>query len=308
MKIDLTIYLTLIHFEFRPTDGNFHFVGHLDVSWMHTKLKWNPTQYGNITHVLVGQNLVWVPDLELYNNAPNKMISMHKKGVITLAHDGRIDWMDTIDMSIFCTGNMQEYPLDSHSCNLTMGSWTYDGLDIDINKKGLNRSINFDQIDQTNMGYKVTNFTAMYVSTLYSCCTEPYITINYSIQLERNTNMVVIFRASAICVIVLGLLSSIESIELRQKILVAAIAYFTIFLHLQHFTKTIGQHSRITPSIVKFYAYSLVIITFTTIMSVRSKGRILSSERTIYFSLRGKRLSFIFAIALYFLCFLIYHV
>ena len=36
--------------------------------WNNAMLKWNSSQYANIGHINVDKNLVWVPDMVLYNS------------------------------------------------------------------------------------------------------------------------------------------------------------------------------------------------------------------------------------------------
>ncbi|CAD6998859.1 acetylcholine receptor subunit alpha-like 1 [Ceratitis capitata] len=271
VRIDLHANLVLQHFDFRESDGSFHFVGLLDVSWHDPKLGWNPVDYNNLTRIPVKQKLIWVPDLEIYNNAPDKFLRMHHNGIVLLEHTGMVLWSDNIQINVFCTTGMSNWPHDKHECKLTLGSWTYHGFEVDFMKySNPNGTMNFEEIDMASMIYKVTEFGAERVATTYTCCAEPYISMEYHLTFERRCAFVTVFRALSITVIILSLLALCVETGNRLKICINGVNLIIITFVLLYFAHHVGKFARTTPFIVKFFSCSLVLVTLQQMLTVFS--------------------------------------
>lgn len=51
---------------------------------------------------------------------------------ITVDSDGNIAWFAPLVIETMCHLNVRLFPYDSQICNITLGSWTYNGFDIDV--------------------------------------------------------------------------------------------------------------------------------------------------------------------------------
>ncbi|XP_037940756.1 acetylcholine receptor subunit alpha-type acr-16-like [Teleopsis dalmanni] len=268
-RIDVCVNLTLQHFDFREQDGAFNFLGRLDMKWHDQKLKWDPKDYNYLTQVPVKQAAIWVPDLEIYNNVPDKFLRLHENGMIILENTGDVFWSSNIEMVAYCSTNMRDWPHDKHFCKLSLGSWTYHGLEVDVIHSKPNASMKFESFEgKQNMQYKVTDFHAEHVSTVYACCTEPYITMDYHITFERQASFAIVFRMPAICIIILTLLSLSMEPWRSEKIWLNGVSFIIITFNLIYFAFKVGKFARRTPLIVVFYSWSLVLVTLASLISV----------------------------------------
>ncbi|XP_013109581.2 acetylcholine receptor subunit alpha-type acr-16 [Stomoxys calcitrans] len=265
------VNIELQHFDYRARDGAFHLVGILYARWRDPKLVWNPSNYGNMRHISIGQRYVWVPDLEFYNNAPDKFMRMHRNGFVTVKNNGVVLWSDTIEANIFCSTNMKNWPHDSHDCKLTLGSWTFDGLELDILHINANASMNFSVTNRLNMEYKVTKYNASHETKYYPCCPSPYVSMDYNITFERESSYVVIFRVPGILIIAFTLLGLNLEPSRCEMFWLNALSLWLITGHLIYFAN-IGHHfSKETPNIVIFYSTSFILVTISQLVAVFSK-------------------------------------
>ncbi|XP_018796812.1 PREDICTED: acetylcholine receptor subunit alpha-like 1 [Bactrocera latifrons] len=270
-RIDVHTNLVLEHFDFRESDGSVHFVGLLNVLWQDPKLGWNPRDYNNLTRIPVRQKLIWVPDLEVYNNAPDKFLRMHHHGTVILAHTGMVLWSDNVDMNVFCTTNMNNWPHDKHECKLNLGSWTYDGFELDFkNYTNPNDSMSFEDKYMASMKYKLTDFSVERVATVYSCCAEPYIVMEYHISFERRCAFVTVFRALGSTVILLSMLTLSFETSHYSKICLNGLNLIIITFVLLYFAQNVGKFARTTPYIAKFFSCSYILVTFQQLLTVFS--------------------------------------
>uniref|UniRef100_A0A0A1WPQ1 Neuronal acetylcholine receptor subunit alpha-10 n=1 Tax=Zeugodacus cucurbitae TaxID=28588 RepID=A0A0A1WPQ1_ZEUCU len=268
-RIDVHTNLVLQHFDFRESDGSFHFVGLLNVYWQDPKLGWNPNDYNNLTRIPVRQKLIWVPDLEVYNNAPDKFLRMHHHGVVILEHTGMVLWSDNVEVNVFCTMHMSNWPHDKHECKLSLGSWTYHGFELDfMNYTNPNGTMSFEELDMASMEYKVIDFGVARVATTYTCCAEPYITMEYNLTFERRSGFVTVFRALGSTVIILSMLTLCIETGHRSKICLNGLNLILITFVLLYFAQNVGKFARITPYIAKFFSCSFVLVTLQQLLTV----------------------------------------
>ncbi|TMW50859.1 hypothetical protein DOY81_004046 [Sarcophaga bullata] len=266
----LYVNLDIQHFEFQNRNGAMHLVGLLLVRWVDPKLVWNPQSYNNLSRINVSTKRVWVPDLEFYNNAPDKFIQMHTKNFVTVKSDGVVFWSDTIEAQFFCSTDMTNWPHDKHECTLSLGSWTFDGFEVDIMHFDPNTSITFSSIDMKNMEFKMTKFNASYVAKYYSCCQNPYITMDYEMTFERMSSYAVIFRIPAFCVILFTLIALTIEPNRSEKLYLNSISFILITAQLIYFARNIGNFTRYTPYIVIFFSTSLVLVTMAQLLAIFS--------------------------------------
>ncbi|KAI8125471.1 Neuronal acetylcholine receptor subunit alpha-10 [Lucilia cuprina] len=267
--IMLFVNIEIQHFDYREKDGAFHLVGLLQVKWRDPKLVWNPQSYGNMSHILISQRYIWVPDLEFYNNAPDKFIRMHRNGFVTVKNDGVVFWSDSIDVNVFCTADMKNWPHDKHECNIILGSWTFDGFEVDIMHLEPNSSMTFSSIDMKNMEYKITSFSGNHTSKYYSCCLQPYVTMDYDITFQRQSSYVVIFRMPALIIILFTLIGLRMEPNRKEKLWLNGLSLILISWQLIYFAKNIA-HFHGTPYIVIFFSTSLVMVTLAQLLAVFS--------------------------------------
>ncbi|KFD58800.1 hypothetical protein M514_00493 [Trichuris suis] len=113
----------------------------LKQEWMDDKLIWDPKQYGGVRVLYVPAEMIWLPDIVLYNNAAsNYNISITTKA--TLHHDGLVRWEPPAIYKSMCFINpmvqrcsnmdLPRFPFDEQTCHLKFGSWTYTEEHVDL--------------------------------------------------------------------------------------------------------------------------------------------------------------------------------
>ncbi|KIH68397.1 Neurotransmitter-gated ion-channel ligand binding domain protein [Ancylostoma duodenale] len=138
----------------------------IDVVWIDRKLAWDPKNYGGVSVLYVPYEMIWVPDIVLYN----------------------------------------KFPFDEQQCHLKFGSWTYSenllNLELlddevryekEINERGIvdNITIAEDGIDLSDyypsVEWDIMSRVAIRRSKNYpSCCKQSaYVDITYYLNLRR---------------------------------------------------------------------------------------------------------------------------
>lgn len=146
-------------------------------------------------------------------------------------HNGEIQWLAPVIYRSSCLLDVSYFPWDSQICNLTFGSWTYDSSKLDLH------NMTDEVVEQftPNGEWTLKGVPVSRIVAYYECCTHPYITLDFSIIIERKPlyyiiNLIlpcVFITATAILVFYLPPNSG-EKVSLAVTVLLAS----TVFLLL----------------------------------------------------------------------------
>uniref|UniRef100_A0A1A8IHJ5 Cholinergic receptor, nicotinic, alpha 4 (Neuronal) n=1 Tax=Nothobranchius kuhntae TaxID=321403 RepID=A0A1A8IHJ5_NOTKU len=233
--------------------------------WNDYKLRWNPEEYENVTSIRIPSEIIWRPDIVLYNNADGDFAVTH----LTKAHlfyDGHIKWTPPAIYKSSCSIDVTFFPFDQQSCKMKFGSWTYDRAKIDL----ISMASNVDQMDYWESGeWVIVNAVGKYNTKKYECCTEIYADITYYFIIRRlplfyTINLIIpCLLISCLTVLVFYLPSQCgEKITLCISVLLS----LTVFLLL--ITEIIPSTSLVIPLIGEYLLFTMVFVTLSIIITV----------------------------------------
>uniref|UniRef100_A0A669DIW1 Cholinergic receptor, nicotinic, alpha 4b n=2 Tax=Oreochromis TaxID=8139 RepID=A0A669DIW1_ORENI len=237
----------------------------LQQEWNDYKLRWNPEDYENVTSIRIPSEIIWRPDIVLYNNADGDFAVTH----FTKAHlfyDGQIKWMPPAIYKSSCSIDVTFFPFDQQSCKMKFGSWTYDRAKIDL----ISMASDVDQMDYWESGeWVIVNAVGKYNTKKYECCTEIYADITYYFIIRRlplfyTINLIIpCLLISCLTVLVFYLPSQCgEKITLCISVLLS----LTVFLLL--ITEIIPSTSLVIPLIGEYLLFTMVFVTLSIIITV----------------------------------------
>ncbi|KAJ8369653.1 hypothetical protein SKAU_G00096810 [Synaphobranchus kaupii] len=233
--------------------------------WNDYKLRWNPEEYENVTSIRIPSEIIWRPDIVLYNNADGDFAVTHLTKA-HLFHDGRIKWMPPAIYKSSCSIDVTFFPFDQQNCTMKFGSWTYDKAKIDL----VSMASNVDQKDYWESGeWVIINAVGRYNIKKYECCDEIYSDITYSFIIRRlplfyTINLIIpCLLISCLTVLVFYLPSECgEKITLCISVLLS----LTVFLLL--ITEIIPSTSLVIPLIGEYLLFTMIFVTLSIIITV----------------------------------------
>ncbi|VDK43383.1 unnamed protein product, partial [Anisakis simplex] len=98
----------------------------LDQEWKDELLRWDPKQFGGIESIRIPCDLIWLPDIVLYNNADDYTAGYMRSRAMVF-YDGTVFWPPPTQLRSTCKIDVTYFPFDSQHCALKFGSWTYHG-------------------------------------------------------------------------------------------------------------------------------------------------------------------------------------
>ncbi|XP_066240485.1 neuronal acetylcholine receptor subunit alpha-4 isoform X1 [Saccopteryx leptura] len=233
--------------------------------WRDYKLRWDPGDYDNVTSIRIPSELIWRPDIVLYNNADGDFAVTHLTKA-HLFHDGRVQWTPPAIYKSSCSIDVTFFPFDQQNCTMKFGSWTYDKAKIDL----VTMQSRVDQLDFWESGeWVIVEAVGTYNTRKYECCAEVYPDITYAFVIRRlplfyTINLIVpCLLISCLTVLVFYLPSECgEKITLCISVLLS----LTVFLLL--ITEIIPSTSLVIPLIGEYLLFTMIFVTLSIIITV----------------------------------------
>nr|XP_020029312.1 neuronal acetylcholine receptor subunit alpha-4 [Castor canadensis] len=233
--------------------------------WHDYKLRWDPRDYENVTSIRIPSELIWRPDIVLYNNADGDFAVTHLTKA-HLFHDGRVQWTPPAIYKSSCSIDVTFFPFDQQNCTMKFGSWTYDKAKIDL--VSMHRRV--DQLDFWESGeWVIVDAVGTYNTRKYECCAEVYPDITYAFIIRRlplfyTINLIIpCLLISCLTVLVFYLPSECgEKITLCISVLLS----LTVFLLL--ITEIIPSTSLVIPLIGEYLLFTMIFVTLSIIITV----------------------------------------
>ncbi|XP_067409523.1 neuronal acetylcholine receptor subunit beta-3 [Emydura macquarii macquarii] len=231
--------------------------------WTDHKLCWNPEDYGGTTAIRVPSEMLWLPDIVLFENADGRFEGSLMTKVI-VKYNGSVTWTPPASYKSSCTMDVTFFPFDRQNCSMKFGSWTYDGsmVDLILIDENVDRKDFFD-----NGEWEILNAKGMKGSRKDALHSYPFIT--YSFVLRRLPLFYTLFLIvpclglSFLTVLVFYLPSDEgEKLSLSTSVLVS----LTVFLLV--IEEIIPSSSKVIPLIGEYLLFIMIFVTLSIIVTV----------------------------------------
>ncbi|XP_077290481.1 acetylcholine receptor subunit beta-like 2 isoform X2 [Arctopsyche grandis] len=246
----------------------------VEQKWFDYKLKWEPEDYGGVDMLYVPSEHIWLPDIVLYNNWDgNYEVTLMTKA--TLKHTGEVFWKPPAIYKSSCEINVEYFPFDEQTCFMKFGSWTYNGIQVDLK--------HMDQTPGSNLVHVGIDLSEFYLSVewdilevpatrneeFYPCCKEPFSDITFKLTMRRKTlfytvNLIIpCVGITFLTVLVFYLPSdSGEKITLCISILLSLTVFFLLLAEI------IPPTSLAIPLLGKYLLFTMILVSLSVWMTV----------------------------------------
>ncbi|KAG7461670.1 hypothetical protein MATL_G00193580 [Megalops atlanticus] len=243
-------------------------------TWHDAYLKWDKEAYDGLEVIRIPSNLVWRPDIVLYNKADDDFSGPLDTNVV-LRYNGEITWDSPAITKSSCVVDVSYFPFDNQQCNLTFGSWTYNGNQVDITM-GMDSGDLSDFVE--NVEWECHGMPATKNVIMYGCCSDPYPDITYTVLLKRRSSFY-IFNLLIPCVMIsflapLGFYlpaDSGEKVSLGVTVLLALTVFQLMVAESMPPSESvplIGEWSAALLRIGKYYIATMTMITASTALTI----------------------------------------
>ncbi|XP_062864547.1 neuronal acetylcholine receptor subunit alpha-9 [Trichomycterus rosablanca] len=234
--------------------------------WHDPYLRWDKDEYDGLEVIRIPSDLVWRPDIVLYNNADEEDSSGPPDTNVVLRYTGEITWDAPAITKSTCVVDVSYFPFDSQQCKLTFGSWTYNGNQVDINMGGMEGGDLSDFVE--NVEWECHGMPAVRNVIMYGCCSDPYPDITYTVLLKRRSSFY-IYNLLLPCFLIsfLAPLGFYLPADSGEKVSLGV----TVLLALTVFQMMVAESmppSESVPLIGKYYIATMTMITASTSLTI----------------------------------------
>ncbi|CAE1172368.1 CHRNN [Acanthosepion pharaonis] len=125
--------------------------------------------------------MIWLPDVLLYNSADD-YTSGYMPSLAMVYSTGRVFWGPVVRFRSSCRIDITYFPFDDQVCRLKLGSWAYNGLQVDV----MNRSNTIDLTNFVDNGeWELVSVKVRRNVVYYACCPEPFPDVTFYVHLRR---------------------------------------------------------------------------------------------------------------------------
>ncbi|KAF3687650.1 Neuronal acetylcholine receptor subunit alpha-9-I [Channa argus] len=232
--------------------------------WYDAYLKWDKEDYDDLEMINIPSDLVWKPDIVLYNKADEESSGASSTNV-KLRYNGEIVWDSPAITKSTCVVDVSYFPFDWQRCNLTFGSWTYNGNQVDISL-GMDSGDLSDFVE--NVEWECHGMPAVRNVMMYGCCSDPYTEITYTLLLKRRSSFY-IFNLLLPCFLIsfLAPLGFYLPADSGEKVSLGV----TVLLALTVFQLLVAESmppAESMPYIGKYYIATMTMITASTSLTI----------------------------------------
>lgn len=104
------------------------------------------------------------------------------KSLAFLDSNGNVFWPPIVKFRSSCKMDITYFPFDDQVCSLKLGSWAYDGYQVDVT----NRSLDVDTTRYVDNGeWTLIGTKAVRRVVRYPCCPEPFPDVTFYIHIRR---------------------------------------------------------------------------------------------------------------------------
>ncbi|KAL4233376.1 hypothetical protein ACF0H5_008057 [Mactra antiquata] len=235
-----------------------------DQEWVDEKLKWDPSEYNGLGVFRMPCTSLWRPDIVLYNSADDYNTG-YMQALAMVQSTGQVFWPPIVKLRSTCNIDITYFPFDDQVCKLKMGSWAYDGFQVDLyardNPVDLSTFV-------SNGEWELIKVKAVRNVIVYPCCPEPFPDVTFYIHIRRRT-LYYTYNVIIPCVMLSTL--TLSGFWMRPDSGEKVTLGLTVLLAFSVFMLLVAENMPATSSFVP-----LIGIYLTTIMSMTSLSVILA--------------------------------
>ncbi|XP_055371623.1 acetylcholine receptor subunit alpha-type acr-16-like [Condylostylus longicornis] len=234
----------------------------LVIEWKDPKLVWNRNDYSNISFLNFAVHEIWQPEVVAFNSVDQSM-ETYPDTLMIAYNDGSMLWVPPHEFKVFCDMDFSLWPYDKQNCSLKLGTWA--SRDIKFFPKKQERCFDTSEEDKVISEWKTNKIVVQNG-------TDPitnYDYVEFSFELQRRTALHrILIITPATCIILMILSSFWLPPQCGEKILLNGINALLILAFLMYFGQLLPILADHTPLIVLFLCNSLLLTSFSMIISV----------------------------------------
>lgn len=239
---------------------------YLQQMWFDFRLMWDPSRYQRLHVIHIPVELLWQPDIVLFNNAEVDYESMNNLALVFSS--GHVYYAPKARIRTRCSIDMTKFPFDEQMCMIQFGSFTYDGDRLKLELLPDNQTVDMSDYS-VNKEWEISNSSAEIFTKYYPCCKEAYQHLRCRVNLKRNSVYYThVFILPAVILALLVPFTFMLPPDCKERLTLGSVLLLGIILLLSMIQEFLPEAHPNLPYLVQYYCLTLIWIALSLISSI----------------------------------------
>ncbi|CAI9731186.1 neuronal acetylcholine receptor subunit alpha-10-like [Octopus vulgaris] len=250
----------------------------LRFKWKDCNLVWNVSEYNGIESIVLPEDMIWIPDICLYDNSEYVLKGIKEYYRARVFHDGTVKYNFPSVLKSVCQIDIKHFPFDQQVCNLTFGSWAYTDNEVMV----MNNKTDGDKTSYVKSSeWQLAELSINSYQRLYSCCKYTFSEVVFTIRLSRKP-AIQLLNLIYPCMIISGitLIGFFLPPESGEKVSVSVTVLLSLAVFQLVITENLPPNSDSLPYLGFFFIANMVFVGLCCSMSVIVMNIFYSGERS----------------------------
>ncbi|XP_077992577.1 neuronal acetylcholine receptor subunit beta-2-like [Glandiceps talaboti] len=239
----------------------------LTIRWRDEYMTWDPNDFGGILNFKISKDMLWMPDVWLYQNADNKYEDFTLNSQCLVQHHGEVLWAAPAIIKSHCKMDVWNFPFDKQSCSVSFGPWLHNASEIRVMGTGDSSFFEGDTEWQLwDLETRNTNDTVQYYPDYPY---EDFSKVIYKLYLNRLPTYYVFYLITPCSLIsATTILSFFLPVESGEKVGLGITVLLSLTVYLLLLAETLPPMKNNVPILGQYYAANMVLVSISISMSV----------------------------------------
>ncbi|XP_060060292.1 acetylcholine receptor subunit beta isoform X2 [Erinaceus europaeus] len=249
----------------------------ISLEWKDYRLSWDPTEYEDIDSLRLASGSVWLPDIVLLNNNDGNFDVALDINVV-VSSDGSVRWQPPGIYRSSCSIQVTYFPFDWQNCTMVFSSYSYDSSEVSL-QTGLGPDGQERQEIHIHAGTFIENGQWEIIhkpSRLIQPSVDPrrggegqHQKVTFYLIIRRKPLFYLVnVIAPCILITVLAIFVFYLPPDAGEKMGLSIFALLTLTVFLLLLADKVPETSLAVPIIIKYLMFTMVLVTFSVILSV----------------------------------------
>nr|XP_033779318.1 acetylcholine receptor subunit beta isoform X2 [Geotrypetes seraphini] len=271
-KVQVRVGMTLSQFiSLNEKDEELATKVYLNLIWKDYRLTWSPAEYQGLEALRIAADKIWQPDVFLMNNNDgNFEVSLPVDVLVT--HEGTVSWQPPALFRSSCSIQVRYFPFDWQNCTMVFRSYTYDTSEISLllalDEKGqeVKEVVVFQNSFVDNGQWEIWHKPACRNTIPED---DLYEDITFYLIIRRKP-LFYIVNVIVPCVLITIIAITVFYLppDAGEKMTLSIFALLTLTIFLLLLANKVPETSLSVPIIVNYLMFTMMMVTFSVILSV----------------------------------------